>query len=189
MPNRAMSKRGPPTAIISIAQQARPNCAGHSEFLRAMLSILDTVVSKMPSGSFSSRPMRSVPVESAATPHIGVDDEDGEDEQEHLDEAEHAELVEGDGPRVEEDDLDVEDDEQHRRQVVLHRELVSAERLRRRLDPALVGLELRPVESLRTGQRAGNGGEHGEAGRKHEKDEDRDHVVFLLHWALTGWSV
>src|SRR3954451_7672131 len=86
IPNRAMSKRGPPTAIISIAQHARPNCAGHSEFLRAMLSILATVVSRMPSGSFSSRPMcvPSVPVEAAATPHIGVDDEDGEDEQDHL---------------------------------------------------------------------------------------------------------
>ena len=34
MPNRAMSKRGPAVAIISMAQQARPNVAGHSEPLR-----------------------------------------------------------------------------------------------------------------------------------------------------------
>ena len=31
-----------------------------------------------------------------------------------------------DGPRVEEDDLDVEDDEQHRRQVELHRDALAA---------------------------------------------------------------
>ena len=35
MPNRAISKRPAPVAIISIAQQARPNVAGHSEPLRA----------------------------------------------------------------------------------------------------------------------------------------------------------
>ena len=34
MPNRAMSNRGPAVAIISIAQQANPNVAGHNEFLR-----------------------------------------------------------------------------------------------------------------------------------------------------------
>ena len=34
IPNRAMSKRGPAVAIISMAQQARPNVAGHSEPLR-----------------------------------------------------------------------------------------------------------------------------------------------------------
>src|SRR5437764_124906 len=188
MPKRAMSKRGLPTAIISIAQQARPNCAGHTEFFRAMLSSFATVVSRIPSGSFSSSPMRSVPLESAATPDIGVDDEHREDEQDHLDQTEHAELVERDRPRVEEDDLDVEDDEQHRRQVVLHRELVTAERLRRRLDAALIGLELRPVEPLRPGQRSGDHGEDGETGAENKKDEDGDHVVFLLcvTWAPTG---
>src|SRR5690606_41480975 len=30
IPNRAMSKRGPAVAIISMAQHARPNVAGHS---------------------------------------------------------------------------------------------------------------------------------------------------------------
>ena len=34
MPNRARSYRGAPVVIISIAQQARPNVAGHSEPLR-----------------------------------------------------------------------------------------------------------------------------------------------------------
>ena len=53
------------------------------------------------------------------------------------------------GPRVEEDDLDVEDDEQHRGQVELDREPAAAERLRRRLDAALVGVELGPVVPAR----------------------------------------
>src|SRR4051812_49507996 len=109
MPKRAMSNRGPPTAIISIAQQASPNCAGHSEFFRAMLSIFATVVSSTPLGSFSSRPM-SVPVETAATPHVGEDDENGEDEHQHLDQAEQPEFVERHRPWVEEDYFDVEDD-------------------------------------------------------------------------------
>ena len=34
MPKREMSYRGPPVAIISIAQQASPNVTGHSEPLR-----------------------------------------------------------------------------------------------------------------------------------------------------------
>jgi hypothetical protein len=36
-PNRAMSKRAMEVAIISMAQQARPNCSGQSEFLRPQL--------------------------------------------------------------------------------------------------------------------------------------------------------
>ncbi|CPA26343.1 Uncharacterised protein [Mycobacterium tuberculosis] len=34
IPNRAMSNLGPAVAIISIAQHANPNVAGHREFLR-----------------------------------------------------------------------------------------------------------------------------------------------------------
>src|SRR5438270_535856 len=101
MPKRAMLKRGLPTVIISLALHAMPNCAGHTEFFRARLRILATVVSRIPSGSFSSSPIGSVPLQPASTPHIGVDDEDGEDEHQHLDQPEHAEMVEGDGPRIE----------------------------------------------------------------------------------------
>src|SRR3954463_13685668 len=103
-----------------MAQQARPKVAGHSEDLRDQLTTPSTVDSKMPLGSFSSRPM-SVPLQSAAAPDVGVGDEHGCDEQDHLDEPEQPQLGERDGPRVEEDDLDVEDDEEHRRQVELDR--------------------------------------------------------------------
>ena len=82
--------------------------------------------------------------------------------------------VEGDRPRVEEDDLDVEDDEEHRGQVVLDREAAAADRLRRRLDAALVGVELGPVVALRARQRAGDDGEDREAGREGGEHEDRN---------------
>src|SRR3954453_270528 len=107
MPKRAMPKRVLPTAIISMAQQASPNCAGQTEFLRARLRSFATVVSRIPSGSFSSSPIGSAPPPSASTPYIGGDDEHGEDEYEHLDQPEHAELVEGNRPWVEKDDIDV----------------------------------------------------------------------------------
>src|ERR1700738_1480512 len=126
MPQRAMSCRGSPVAIISIAQQARPNVAGQTELFRAHPATCSTVLSRKPLGSFSSRPM-SVPLQTAAPPDIGVRDENGDDEQHHLDESEPSrELCERHSPWVEEDDLDVENDEQHRREVVLHREAAAA---------------------------------------------------------------
>src|SRR5919107_4848713 len=152
MPNRARSYRPAPDAIISMAQQARPNVAGHSDDLRVQFTSFSTVVSRTPLGSFSSSPIRCpllVPLESATAPHVGVGDEDRGDEDDHLDQPEHAQRVVGDGPRVEEDDLDVEDDEEHRRQVVLDREPAAGQRLLDRLDPALVGVELRAVVPTR----------------------------------------
>src|SRR3954447_12536220 len=143
MPKRARSYRPAPDAIISIAQQASPKVAGHSEDLRVQLTSFSTLVSRTPLGSFSSRPIRtprsaerapspprcSLPLEPAAAPDVGVGDEDGHDEYGHLDQAEDPERVVGDRPRVEKDDLDVENDEQHRGQVVLHRETAAGERL------------------------------------------------------------
>src|SRR3954468_9856735 len=111
MPKRAESKRGAPKVIISIAQQARPKVAGHSEDLRVQFTSFSSDAQSTTAGSFSSIPMRLVPVQSAATPDIGVGDEHGDDEQDDLDEPEQAERLVGDGVRVEEDDLDVEDDE------------------------------------------------------------------------------
>src|SRR3954463_818051 len=124
-----------------MAQQASPKVAGQSEDLRVQLTSFSTEVSRTPLGSFSSSPItrsplpRSFPLQPAAPPHVRVGDEDGGDEDDHLDQPEDAEPVVGDGPRVEEDDLDVEDDEEHRRQVVLHREPAAGEWLVDRLPP------------------------------------------------------
>jgi len=57
MPNREMSNRGVPVAIISIAQQARPMVTGHSEVRRASPTTFSIVVSANPAGTFSSIPM------------------------------------------------------------------------------------------------------------------------------------
>ena len=54
---------------------------------------------------------------------------------------------------VQEDDLDVEDDEHHGGQVVLDRELASADGLGGGFDAALVGVDLGPVVALGPGQR------------------------------------
>src|SRR3954467_5251917 len=99
-----------------MAQQASPNVAGQSEDFRVQLTSFSTLVSSTPLGSFSSRPMvrfPSVPLEPAAAPHVGLGDENRDDEDDHLDQAEDAQRLVVHGPRVEEDDLDVEDDEQH----------------------------------------------------------------------------
>src|SRR3954471_16647636 len=95
MPKRARSYRPAPEAIISIAQQARPKVAGHSEDLRVQLTSFSTLVSSTPLGSFSSSPILSpsVPVQPAAAPDVGVRDEHRADEDDHLDQAEHAERV------------------------------------------------------------------------------------------------
>src|SRR2546429_8835255 len=64
LPNRALSKRAWAVAIISIAQQARPNCAGHSEFRRAHETTRSTVVVT----TLLSRARRSASVASACDP-------------------------------------------------------------------------------------------------------------------------
>src|ERR1700744_1474666 len=152
MPNRAMSCRGPPVCIISIAQQESPNVGGQTERARAQPASFSTEVSRTPLGSFSSIPIVLIPFQAAAAPDVGVRDEHSDDEGDHLDQPEHTELTERHRPGVEKDDLDVEDDEQHRGQVVLDRALPPAERQRRRLDTALVGVEFGLVPALGAGE-------------------------------------
>src|SRR5262245_34608525 len=61
--------------------------------------------------------------------------------------------MEGDRPRIQEDDLNVEDDEEHRGQIEPDRESAATNGLGRGLDAALVGLEFGSVRALRTDQR------------------------------------
>src|SRR3954464_9378231 len=59
-PKRSRSKRDAPTAIISIAQHARPNVIGQMEFLRAQLIAKSRLVTMRPSSKrFSIQDMRS----------------------------------------------------------------------------------------------------------------------------------
>src|SRR5438105_2553224 len=52
-PKRAISKREAPMAIISMAQQARPNVMGQMELLRTQFTALSSVVRMRPSGGSS----------------------------------------------------------------------------------------------------------------------------------------
>src|SRR3990172_2811223 len=70
----------------------------------------------------------SIPLQRPPLPEVDVPDAQDHHEGEHLEE-EHApklaELLERDGPRQQEDRLDVEDDEQHGHEVELHRESLA----------------------------------------------------------------
>src|SRR3712207_4032856 len=105
MPKRARSYFGPPVVIISIAQQAGPKVAGQNDALRMYPATPSAVVSRTPLGSFSSIrtepciPCVLVPVQAAATPDVGVGDEHGGDEDDHLDEAEELHRGEVNGSR------------------------------------------------------------------------------------------
>src|SRR6266852_7410000 len=57
------------------------------------------------------------PLEGTLAPDVDVGHEQDDDEERELDEPEPAERVELHGERVQEHDLDVEDDEKHRREV------------------------------------------------------------------------
>src|SRR5512132_3979447 len=145
MPQRDRSYWPAPDDIISIAQHASPNVAGHIDCLRAQPTARSSVVVRTPrrtSSSISSgvRPVwipssRSAgttgslqlafarhdllglvrrdlvrdPLEPALAPDVDVRHEDEPDEHRHLDQPEQAERAERDGPREQEDRLDVED--------------------------------------------------------------------------------
>src|SRR5580765_5243379 len=102
-PKRDRSCRASMTAIISIAQQARPNCMGQIDDRRAQLMTESTVVVRtFSSNRLSIRPMRSFrgsrPVEGVPLPAVDVPHDQDQEEDDHLDEAEEAEAVEHDRP-------------------------------------------------------------------------------------------
>src|SRR5690625_4880190 len=146
-----------------MAQQARPNVAGHSDPFRTQPAASSTVVSSSPEGTFSSIPMftllfkparahagtraravppfESVPVQTSTAPLVDEGHADQHQEAQHREETENAQLIKVHRPRVQEDDLDVEDDERHRRQVVLDRETPTVCRTRGGLNTALIGVQ------------------------------------------------
>src|SRR5437868_5165367 len=61
-PKRSRSNRGPLTAIISMAQQARPKVMGHREFLRPQFMAKSRLVTIRPSSKrFSIQDIRFAP--------------------------------------------------------------------------------------------------------------------------------
>src|SRR5919197_2559375 len=92
-----------------------------------LLAPIAATGAKRPGGREPSL-LAAFPIEPALLPHVHVGHEHEPDEHHHLDQTEQSERSNRDGPREEEDGLDVEDDEQHRNDVELYREsLVPAE--------------------------------------------------------------
>src|SRR5215831_8089135 len=153
-PKRERSCRASMTAIISMAQQARPNCIGQIDERRAQLITESTVVvTTLSSNRLSINPMRaalpcgSSPVQGLPLPAVDVPDDQDRQENHHLDQTEEPQPVEHDRPGEEKDRLHVEDDEEDGDQEVPHRE-PGVEGGGRRLDAALVGLELGRVRAI-----------------------------------------
>src|SRR4029453_15129357 len=92
-PKRERSCRASMTAIISIAQHARPNCIGQIEERRAQLMTESTVVVRtFSSNRLSTRPMCSFrasgPVQGVPLPAVEVAHDEDQQEDDHFDEAE-----------------------------------------------------------------------------------------------------
>src|SRR3989442_12900381 len=142
IPKRGKSKRLAAVAMNSMAQQAVPNGIGHSELARAQLTSSSNLVTSqfgLPVISLetrfttvtprlSSTSLGLIPLQRSPLPHVDVPHPENREEDQHLDQQEpHAQgparPAEVDRtPGDQEYRLDVEDDEQHRHEVELHRE-------------------------------------------------------------------
>src|SRR3954464_7187136 len=120
-PNRATAEREQLMAIISIAQHARPKVTGQIEERRAHCTIFSTLVVSTGMSKSDSSPTVSTPIERTFAPDVDVTGEQQRHEEQHLDEPAPAEIAQRHRPRVEEGDLDVEEQENHRHEVELHR--------------------------------------------------------------------
>src|SRR6266498_5132729 len=98
-----------------------------------------------------------LPLERSFPPDIHVRNHEDRNEEEELEEAEPRELVEDDGQRIQEHDLDVEDDEEHCRQVKADREALRLRGSKR--DARLEGDRSRADATVWT-RREGEGEEH-----------------------------
>src|SRR3982750_570746 len=94
--------------------------------------------------------MLLLPVERALLPLVEEADDQNAEEDHHRPEARRADLLERHRPREKERDLEIEQDEQNRDEVVAHVELHA--RVFERLEAAFVGGILRGVRLVRTQQ-------------------------------------
>src|SRR3954464_9009859 len=113
-PNRSISKRDAPVAIISIAQHARPNVMGQRADFRAQLNRESTVVvmmffsnrSSIQAGMVSKNlqflQRRLGPIQGAFLDNPNISDDQDAEEHEHFHETEKRQLPVNDGPRKQE---------------------------------------------------------------------------------------
>src|SRR5258708_1084227 len=132
---------------------------GQREPVRAQLSTLSPRATMKPCREMPGRsipaaasrsritPIRSLPFEGSLLPLVDEAHHEDAEEDQHRDEAEPADVLQHDRPGEEEGDLEVEEDEEDRNQVVAHVELHA--RVLEGLEAALVGGELLAVGVVR----------------------------------------
>src|SRR5438105_4029381 len=134
-PNRSISKRDAPVAIISMAQHARPNVIGHNADLRAQLKRKSTVVVTMffsnrfsiQAGTFMNPLISLSPIQCALLDNPDVPHDQNAEKNKHLHESEQHQAGSlkrrpvDDGPGKEKDGLDIEDYKKDRHDVVTDR--------------------------------------------------------------------
>src|SRR5690606_12565621 len=135
---------------------------------------------------YGPRP-RSIPFQRSLFPFVDeADDEQGE-ENAHRGEAEQPDRVERDGPREEKRDLEIEDDEENRDEVVTYVEAVA--RVLERFEAALVRGELLRILPAAAKREPDEDQHHAEHARHGEEDQDREVVckhTFVLRRPVTA---
>src|SRR5438445_495931 len=116
-----------------------------------------------------------IPFQRPLLPGVEVAHEQDRDEDQHLDQGEEAELLEDDGPGVDEQGLDVDDHELHRENIGPHRDLGA--RVVKHRCAALVGHELGLVWTRGPDEVARQDGTDAEGGGDHQEEEDRQVVL------------
>src|SRR5690349_12697653 len=125
-----------------MAQQASPKVIGQREpFLAQFTAFSRDPVMTSGVPSLSCRPSWispiSIPLQRAFSPgiHIGNDEQSNKDH--HFNQSNHPDLGEYDGPRIEKDHFNVEDDEQHCKYVIPNWERHAS--VGKRFGPTFVG--------------------------------------------------
>src|SRR5262252_4031196 len=132
---------------------------------------LSSVVVANPSSRMPSMLMASFPLESPLHPLVDEAHDQDEEEDHHRPEAEAPDLVERRRPGKQERDLQVEQDEQDRDEVVAHVELHA--RILESLEAALVGRELLAVGAVGPEKAAGGDQDAPEHEGDHDEQQDR----------------
>src|SRR3990172_3895842 len=193
-PNRAMSYRADETLMYSMPQQAVTNGYCQREFFRAHPRPFETIRWKNPvassrrvaiPGTTSSSDAISVGLhlERALLPDVGEADHQRECEEGHRDVTGPPEVSEQDCPRVDEDRLDIEHDEEQGDHVELHAEALAG--ATDGVRPALERRRLhragatRPEERSGAYQQGGQGTRHDECNGEREIGLKRGHSSLL----------
>src|SRR5580765_1651689 len=168
-------------AIISMAQQARPNVTGQIDERRAQLTILSTVVSRTGiSGSYSAMVSNQKlsfvsPIKDALAPDVDVAGQHDQKEQQHLDEAKPTQFPQGHREGIQEGDLDVEQQKDHRDQIELDRMTFAG--VADRGHPAFIRRQLFGRGLSRRDEMRANDVDGAESRAKHQHDQDRNPAV------------